>query len=649
MLHRNSFLVCRIGLAVSLLVASLISIACPDPSLAQSEESVAFDFSDIDIRSFVKVVSELTGQNYVLDPAVSGKITVTSPKTIPREAIQSVFDAVLDVYGFTAISEGNIVKIIPSARARQESAVETGATGQPDDGFVTQVLSLQRVDAEEIRAIIQPLLTRAGHVAVHIPSRTVIVADSLRNVHRIEAIVAMLDSAGHDMSFRVICLDYADASKIAEALNGLYNAARPSASERPVFIAESRSNCLLTSASNEIHTTVMTLIQDLDKPLQGNRSAIRVYHLTYSDAVKVAAALSAQVSQIASDSSTDQTDTPKPERKADKSPVLISPEPGTNALIVTASPEEHQAIGQVIADLDRPRRQILVEGLIVEMSSDRMRELGLEWRLTDALSDSEYRGLGGTNLPLDGSTGALQETAANPLSAPPGLALGLAKGTISYGGVEFINLAALARAMEGQSGVNILSTPHLLTLDNEEAEIIVGEERPFLKSSQTTDTGAVVKTYEFKDIGLTMRILPRITGESAITLRIFQEIRDFVAESDLGAVTSTKRQAKTVVRVADGQIAAIGGLLKESRIDRRSQVPCLGAIPGLGYLFRSSRDSRTKTNLLIFITPHLIDDDSDLATVSDRYRRTISPPKADDSFTSPAEIPSTDSPPDAPR
>ena len=634
-MFRCSSISVRFGSVI--LLVSLFALVMTCQTEAQSLEDVSLDFSDIDIRSFVKVVSELTGQNYILDPSVTGKITVTSPKSIPREAIPSVFSAVLEVYGFTAIAEGSIVKIIPSARAKQESAVEDAPGALPDAGFVTQVLSLQRVDAEEIRAIIQPLLTRAGHVAVHAPSRTVIVADSQRNVHRIESIIATLDASGGDMAFHVICLDHAEASKIADAFNALYNAARPASGDRPVFIAESRSNCLLVSATANVLATSQSLIRELDKPLQGNRGSIRVHHLKYSDAVKVAAALNSQVNQLESAGSSELAEPAKPERKSGKTPVIISPEPSTNALIVTASPEEHQAIESVLTDLDRPRRQILVEGLIVEMSSDRMRELGLEWRLTDALSDTEYRGLGGTNLPLDGSTGALQETAQNPMSSPPGLALGLAKGTISFGGREFVNLAALARAMEGQSGVNILSTPHLLTLDNEEAEIIVGEERPFLKSSQTTDTGTVVKAYEFKDIGLTMRILPRITGESAITLRIFQEIRDFVAESDIGAVTSTKRQAKTVVRVSDGQIAAIGGLLKESRIDRRSQVPCLGDLPGIGYLFRTSRNSHTKTNLLIFITPHLIDDDVDLETMSDRYRRSIPADEPEKTLTKPSE------------
>ncbi len=625
-----------------ILTLTLGSFASP-PLCAQTQEDVALDFSDIDIRSFIKVVSELTGQNYVLDPAVTGKITVTSPRSIPREAIPSVFHAVLDVYGFTAVSEGNIVKIIPSTRAKQEGDSVGGVRSGDADSFVTKIIRTERVDPEEIRALVQPLLTRAGHVAVHIPSRTLIVADTRRNVNRIDAIVASLDSAGGDTSFQVLCLEDAEAAQIADALNALFNASHVKSGERPVFIAETRSNCLLVNATRNVLDITRTLLQDLDRPLAVNRGIIRVHHLSHIDAVKVAAALNSQVDRIETATAPDQDEPARKDRRAQKSPITISPEPSTNALIVTASPEEHQAIEAVLTDLDTPRRQILVEGLIVEMSSDRMRELGLEWRLTDALSESEYRGLGGTNLPIEGESGALEDVSRNPLSAPAGLALGIAKGTISFGGQEFVNLAALARAMEGQSGVNILSTPYLLTLDNEEAEIIVGEERPFLKSSQTTDTGAVVKSYEFKDIGLTMRILPRITTDATITMRIFQEIRDFVAESDIGAVTSTKRQARTVVRVNDGQIAVIGGLLKESRIDRRSQVPCLGSLPGIGYLFRSSRDSRTKTNLLIFITPRLMTEPGDLDAATGRYRSTIIEPPSAGMLTAPPD-PAADQP-----
>jgi len=179
--------------------------------------------------------------------------------------------------------------------------------------------------------------------------------------------------------------------------------------------------------------------------------------------------------------------------------------------------------------------------------------------------------------------------------------------------------------MEGISGVNILSTPHLLTLDNEEAEIVVGEERPFLKSAQTTDTGSVVRTYEFKDIGLVMRITPRITDNNQVQLKLFQEIKNFVAETDVGAVTSTKRQARTTIRVPHAQMAVIGGLIKEDQIDRTTQVPCLGKIPVLGYLFKSDKKSKTKSNLLIFITPHIIRDTDELSEATEKFKKEMTP------------------------
>jgi general secretion pathway protein D len=590
---------------------------------AEDSPGVTFDFSDIEIRSFIKIVSELTGRNYVVDPAVTGKITVSSPHSIPKEAVPSVFQAVLDTYGFVAVSEGEIVKIVPATRAKQEGASPSIETPIEDNAMETRIMTPKSLNVSELQNMLSPLLSRAGHMAVHATSNTLILTDLRNNIERLTNIVNSLDKAGPDFSMDIIKLEHAEADNLADALNGLFTSKSINPETKPVIVAETHSNSLLLYAPKSLISEIAKLTAMLDQPLPEARSRFRVFHLKNADAQQMATVLNAQLNQILKTQEGGDPKSGKDKDRFSSSGILIGADPATNALIVAAPPKDLELIEEVVSSLDIERKQILVEALIMEISSGRTKELGIEWRLTDELSAGEWRGFGGTNLPLEGTTGDLQNAQKNPFNTPAGLVLGLVKGTVTFGGVEFANIASLARAMENKSGVNVLSTPHLLTLDNEEAEIIVGEERPFLKSSQTTDTGAVVRTYEFKDVGLTMRLTPRISEDGQITMKLFQEVKNFVAESDVGAITSTKREAKTTIRIADGQMTAIGGLIKEDSINNRSQVPCLGELPLIKYLFRSDKHANSKTNLVILITPHIIKNQGDLRELSDQLRKKV--------------------------
>ncbi len=588
------------------------------PATGNGDSGVMFDFAGIEIGSFVKIVSELTGENYVIDPSVAGKITVTSPKPIPREAVASVFQAVLDVYGYAAIRDGDIIKIIPVARAKQAGYIQ-GQAGDGDSLLETRVFNLKSADVSEIRTLIQPLLSRAGNVAVYPATRTIVLTDQSRNVNRLQRIIHSLDEAGPEFRQDVISLQHADAGNVAEALNALFNTSRPGTTSRPVIVPETRANVLLIHANDSDFIVITGLLEKLDQPMPESRAGVRVRRLAHADAEDLARTLSSQFNLTAPSDNTSRDRT----GATPAAVYSIVPDKTTNSLIITAAPEHMRTIDTVIDQLDLPRKQILVEALIVEISSDLTRDLGIEWRLTDEISPDGVTVVGGTNLPTDGSQSALGQMQQNPYNVPQGIAFGLVKGTISFGGVEFANIGALARAMETSSGVNILSTPHIMTLDNEEAEIIVGEERPFLTSSQSMDTGAIVRTYEFKDIGLTMRMTPRITGDNQIQMELFQEIKNFVAESDIGAVTTTKRQARTTIRIADSQMAAIGGLIREDQLDQVTQVPCLGNIPFIGYLFKGDRKTRTKSNLLIFITPYIIADIDAVDQMTSPYKKQI--------------------------
>lgn len=572
---------------------------------------VTFDFDAVDIHSFIKIVSELTGENYVVDPSVTGKITVSSPKPIPRNAVPEVFQSVLDVYGYVAVADGDIVKIIPYTRAREGGGVIAAGDHPRGDTVVTRIFRVTRADVNDVRNVIKPLLSRSGNVTAHGGSRTLLVTDLAGNVKRLESIIDVIDGGGPRLEQKVQPLIHADAESVAAALTTLYAAQPPESGIRPVIVAERRTNSLLIHASGDDLPSVLALIADLDVSRVEERSSLKVFRLRFADAAAVARLLSSQIIP-------EETGRNTAASRNGPGDMSVTADTYSNSIVVSAVPERIAALEQVVKEIDVPRRQIMVEALIVEISSDLSRELGVEWRLTDAVSDDGYTTIGGTTLPVNGSS-SIQSTAANPLALPPGLAMGIVDGTISWGGTTIANIGALARAMQGTSGVNVLSTPHLLALDNEEAEIIVGEERPFLSNSRTTDTDAVIRTYEFKDIGLTLRVTPRTTDNGQVILKLFQEIRSFIAESDIGAVTTSKRQAKTTIRVGNGQMVAIGGLLKEDQRDLTTSVPCLGAIPFLGHLFKAVNTKNTKTNLLIFITPTIIPDIDSLDTASEKY------------------------------
>ncbi len=602
-----------INFVLTITVALLFSVS---NTSAQSEppSTVKFDFNDVDIRSFIKITSELTGENYVIDPSVSGKITVTSPHPIAQDAVKSVFQAVLNVHGYAAVTDRGIVKIVPVNRIRQEGISIAGDSA--GEGLVTRIFSLPRADADEMRGMLQPLLSRAGLISVHAASNTLIITDFAGTLDKLEKIVTSISMASPQFTSEIIQLKFSDSTSLADALTRLFMTRQAPNAPRPVFIPDPRTNSLIFYASGRERTEIRDLVVKLDVPVPEERARIRILRMKYADAEKIASILNSQVNQMLNTESQATT-------QDEESAFSVSADVDTNSLIVTASPEYFAAIEEVVAGLDVARPQVFVEAMIVEISSDKTHELGIEWRLTDSIEEGEWRGVGGTNLPAGGGESALMQTAKDPFNYPSGLVLGLVKGTVTFGGVEFANIAALARAMEADSGINVLSTPHLLTIDNREAEIIVGEERPFLKSSQSTDTGAIIRTYEFKDIGLTMRITPRVIEPDQIQMDIFQETKNFVAESDLGAVTTTKRQAQTSVRVPEGFTVAIGGLMREDTVKRETFVPCLGDIPLVGYLFKSRRDEKTKTNLLIFMTPHIIKDEEILRGFGEKYRHFI--------------------------
>ncbi len=590
------------------------------------DKMVTMNFDDVDIKVMVKFISELTGKNFVIDDKVKGKVTIISPTKITVNEAFRVFESVLEVKGYTTVPAGKIIKIVPSRTARHRDVeTRTGrelTTVEGEDKIITQLVPLEYADAADIKKLFAPLVSKDSNIAAYRATNTLILTDMSSNIRRLIKIIKDIDIAGSAEKTTVIPLEYASAQTLSGELLSLFDSkgkrrVTPGKSSKGLSVAmavpikiipDERTNSLIMRASLQDTNRIKGLIEKLDKATPRGKDRIHVYYLENATSEDLAGVLSKMPS--------------KGKGGKGKAPILgedvsITADKSTNSLIITASPQDYSVLKEVIKKLDIPRVQVLVEALIAEVALDKAKQFGIEWRSVEEPETGEYTWLGGTNLPTGTEgTGAIDQLRANPLASPTGLFMGVVKGVIEYNGTEFLNLGALIQASQSDSDINILSTPHILTMDNEEAEIIIGEERPFLKTSQVTDVGTTTKTFEYKDLGITLRITPQISRGAMVKLKIYLEINTFVEQIEVGAITTRKRQATTTVVVGDGDMVVIGGMIRDDVRKGISSVPCLGNIPILGWFFRALYQGNTKVNLMLFITPHTIRTPEDLIKIT---------------------------------
>ncbi len=651
------------------------------PTLNDKERTVAIDFTDTDIKQIVKIMSEMTGENFMVDKSVSGTVTIISPTQVtPREAYD-IFMSILSVNGFTTVKVGKITKIIPIKDA-QTSPISTKTSGMPraSDEFITQLVPLQHIDANDAITAFRSFVSPNGNMFAYGPSNMVIILDSSVNVKRLMKILMRLDVAGGQQDVVVIPLEYASADQLAEVILELFQEASTKTSTRRTIqsrlrsrskrsskrkpslggtsvpakddtkvLADTRTNSLIIKASKVGLQQIQSLIRKLDQPLPGGEGKIHVVFLENAEAEELAQTLAdlagtgggAGSARGARNTRNSSRNNPRNmarnrtqgirggqqqgnQRLGQTSgrfladfdgAVRITAEAATNSLVIIASNRDFKILKEVIDKLDIPRRQVFVEALIMEISMDRGMDLGFEFRSTNDMSEDGVQVIGGSNY------GGIQQAAANPLGMS-GFAIGAADGTITYAGETFPNIGALFRAMATDQDVNVLSTPHVLTLDNEEAEVVVADNVPFVTGQiYSTNNTNPTTTIERKDVGITLRLTPQINESDFVKLLIFQEVSQ-VTDSPEGlsassvGVTTAKRTADTVVVVKDRQTVIIGGLLKDTSSVVESKVPILGDIPLLGYLFKSSKSKVSKTNLLIFLTPYIIKDSADIEEVT---------------------------------
>lgn len=596
------------GLLTACLLVCLLTL---NP-VAIRAETVTLNLKEADISAVINTVSEVTGKNFIVDPRVRGKITIVSAKPMNKDEIYQVFLSVLDVHGFSAVESGNVIKIIPDANAKQLAVpvVDEQRTVRGDE-VVTRVIELRNVSASQLVPILRPLVPQQGHLAAYVPGNILIISDRAANVERMVTIIRRIDVPASD-EIEVVSLRHASAAEVVRVLNAMEQqrkAARGAAAgtdveDSSILIADERTNSVLVGGGASGRLRLRTIISHLDTPLEseGNTSVHYLRYAQAKDMVTVLTGVSGSIEQQK------QAETATPARSM---PINIQADENTNALVITAPPDVLRALETVIKQLDVRRAQVMVEGVIAEVSSSFNAELGVQW-----IADGTPSGTGPVGLSnfSTGSGGSISEIAGAVLtnqipSFGSGLTLGLGRFDSSN-----INFAAILRALKSDGSTNILSTPTLVTLDNEEAEIVVGEEVPFITGSFST-AGTVTspanpfQTIQRQNVGITLKVRPQINEGNAVKLDIEQKIDSLSARSDAVDLITNTRSIRTSIIVDDGQLIVLGGLIRDDLQETEQKIPLLGDIPLLGWLFRSKATTKAKTNLMVFLKPTILRDD----------------------------------------
>ncbi len=514
------------------------------------DDYITLNFSNIDIAALVKVMSEFTRKNFILDEKVTGKVTLMTPTKISPEEAYQVFLSALEIKGFTAVEDGRIIRIVPTSSVRQSGLRVMQDGDMTGEGYVTKLIRMNYVNPQEIVRTLTPLITKDGNLIAYPATNSLIITDAVSAIRKIERLIAALDV-----------------------------------------------------------------------PTPTGKGKINVYYLKHASSEDIAKVMQALVSRL-----------PVPPAGGGAQPVgpstilegavTITADKPTNSLIIVASPIDYETMKDVIQKLDIRRRQVYVEAAIIEMGLTKSRELGFEFQAAnlDKLSNNQTMAVGGTNF---GGIGQATLNGPAAFANFNGLAVGAVKGTFMFKGTEYLNIGALLRAIQSDSDVNVLSTPNILTSDNQKAEIMVGQNVPFTTGQMqnaTTGSGSTFNTVERKDVGIKLSITPQISSDDTVRLDVNQEISDVVPASYLnpsGLVTN-KRSAITTVVVKDRETMVIGGLIRDNLMTSESKVPLLGDIPLLGWLFKYKTTKIEKVNLILFITPYIIKNEEDAQDITRR-------------------------------
>jgi general secretion pathway protein D len=611
----------------SFIVRTLAVLLAASLASAQQVQRITPNFKDADITQIAEAVSAATGKNFIIDPRVRAQVTMLSSTAMSPAAFYEAFLSILQVYGFIAVPSGNIVKILPDANARQFPSNDLpDRVSATSDEMVTQVMEVKNVSAAQLIPILRPMIAQYGHLAAYPASNILIISDHASNVNRIMRIIRRIDqTSGQEPE--IVGLTNASAAEIVRVVNSLYQGTNAAEGATVKVVADERSNSVLIAGEQTQRLRVRALIAHLDTPLEAGGDT-RVRYLHYANAEKIAPKLKEQMTGIvqavagAAGIGGPITGGGTSAQAVAERNAMVWADPSNNALVITAPPRIMHAVMDIIDKLDIRRPQVLVEAIIAEVDVDKNSELGINWAV---FSQGETVPVGSFVSPIGGTSivdlaGAIQNPASVTTPLLQGTTLGV--GRIAGTGVNF---AAMLRAIRADTTTNIVATPSTVTMDNQEAELKVAQEVPFI-TGQFTNTTAVTggtvnpfQTIQREEVGTILKVTPTISPEgSAVMLKISIESSS-IGQKPAGAVdlVTNKRTITTNVLIEDGGVVVLGGLIEDDSTKGENRVPYLGNIPILGLLFKTRNAMSTKNNLIMFIRPKILRDQQQAAYETD--------------------------------
>jgi general secretion pathway protein D len=615
----QSLLLCAL---VLLLGAALAGAQPPQP--AAGAQRITPNFKDADITQIAEAVSAATGKNFIIDPRVRAQVTMLSSTPMTPAAFYEAFLSILEVYGFVAMPAGNVVKIIPDANARTLPGLDLpDRVSSTSDAFVTQVVGVRNVSAAQLVPILRPMIPQYGHLAAVPSGNVLIITDHASNVNRMMRIIRRIDQVGNQDP-EIVALGSASAAEIVRVVNSLYQGAAATEGTPVRVVADERSNSVLIAGDEAQRLRIRALIAHLDTPLASGGDT-RVRYLHYANAEKLAPKLKEQMTGIAqaATGAAGAGAAVSAAAAAEKS-AMVWADPTNNALVITAPPKLMRAVMDIIDKLDIRRPQVLVEAIIADIDFNKNSELGVNWAAfsngnTNVPAGAFVAPVGGTSI-VD-LAGAVQ----NPGSATTTLLQGTTIG-IGRVGAAGVNFAAVLRAIRSDTDDNIIATPSAVTMDNQEAELKVAQEVPFITGQYTAANTPVVggnvnpfQTIQREEVGTILKITPTISAEGrSLMLKIAIESSS-IGQKPAGAVdlVTNKRTVSTTVIIEDGGIVVLGGLIENDTNRAEQRVPFLGNIPLIGLLFKTRSETSTKNNLMIFIRPKILRSEAEAAYETD--------------------------------
>ncbi|MGE4124239.1 MAG: type II secretion system secretin GspD [Pusillimonas sp.] len=647
-------------------------------------QRTTLNFNDAELNGVVRALAQFTGQNFVVDPRVRGQLTLVSETPVDAGTAYSMLLGALRMQGFAVIDVDGVKRVVPEADAKlQGGPVVSGRQAATGGELVTRVFPLRYESAAALVPVLRPMVAPNNTIAAHAGNNTLVITDYADNLDRIAEVISRVDTPA-SINTDVIPIQYGVALDVAALAHQMLHTSGPDQVQQVSVIADPRSNSVLVRASTpERLKLARNLILRIDSP-ESRAGNLHVVYLRNAQATHLAEVLrgalggqggagaSADTGGSLSGSGADGamgSGASRPDlaqQAGGSAPGLLNAvaagaglagggtpgadllgndrravtfsaggatvqaDPTTNTLIISAPDPLYRSLREVIDQLDQRRAQVLIESLIVEVNAEDAAEFGIQWMAgADRISNGGTSFIGGSNLGGSGIGANLGDARSTIDALGAGMSLGVVRGTVDVLGTQLLNLSVLARAMQKQGGVNVLSTPNLMTLDNEQASIVVGRTVPFVTGSYTTSGDGAsnpFQTVQREDVGLTLRIRPQISEGGTVKLALYQEVSSIDPSSSLptnesnGTIITRKRALETKVLVDDGQIIVLGGLLEDVVDDSVTSVPLLGDIPVLGNLFKYQRRGRTKTNLMVFLRPHIVRNAQDSAGLTlDRY------------------------------